>query len=74
VGPKRAVGLIEQYGSAFDIADQLPIDSKYKYIQNLNDFGAEAIYKNYELMDLVTYSAEAIGTENISEIRSYFQK
>jgi DNA polymerase-1 len=74
VGPKRAVGLIKQYGSAFDIADQLPIASKYKYIQNLNDFGADAIYKNYELMDLVTYSAEAIGAENILEIDNHFKK
>ena len=74
VGPKRAVGLIEQYGSAFDIADALPLDSKYKFIQSLNDFGAEAIYKNYELMDLLTYSAEAIGAENTLEIDSYFKK
>jgi len=74
VGPKRAVGLIEQYGSAFDIADQLPLSSKYKYIQSLNEFGADAIYKNYELMDLITYSAEAIGAENILEIDKHFKK
>ncbi len=70
VGPKRAIGLIEQYGSAFDIADQLPIDSKYKYIESLNDFGAENLLKNYELMDLVTYCYEAIGEENVEDMRS----
>jgi len=69
VGPKRAVGLIEQYGSAFDIADSLPIQSKYKYIESLNDFGSDNLLRNYELMDLVTYSADAIGEENCADIR-----
>ena len=70
VGPKRALGLIQEYGSAFDIADALPISSKYKYIQALNKFGADNIYKNYELMDLVTYCTDAIGQENVKDIRS----
>ncbi len=69
IGPKRAVGLIEQYGSAFDIAASLPISGKYKYIQALNEFGAANIYKNYELMDLETYSSDAIGVDNCTEIR-----
>ena len=69
VGPKRAIGLIEQYGSAFDIADNLPIESRYKYIQALNEFGAENLLRNYELMDLVTYSEEAIGAENVQDIK-----
>jgi 5'-3' exonuclease len=70
VGPKRALGLIQEYGSAFDIADALPINSKYKYIQALNKFGAANIYRNYELMDLVTYCTDAIGQENVKDIRS----
>jgi 5'-3' exonuclease len=70
VGPKRALGLIQEYGSAFDIADALPISSKYKYIQALNIFGSDNIYKNYELMDLVTYCADAIGQENVEDMRS----
>jgi len=65
VGPKRALGLIQEYGSAFDIADALPI-----HIQALNIFGADNIYKNYELMDLVTYCADAIGEENVEDMRS----
>tara|TARA_Y100000401_G_scaffold80888_1_gene66292 strand:+ start:919 stop:1788 length:870 start_codon:yes stop_codon:yes gene_type:complete len=69
IGPKRAVGLINQYGSAFNIYDATPIDSKYKYIQALNE-NAEQILINYELMDLLTYCDDAIGSDNISEIRS----
>ena len=69
IGPKRAVGLIKQYGSAFNIYDATPIDSKYKYIQALNE-NAEQILINYELMDLLTYCDDAIGSDNISEIRS----
>ena len=63
VGPKRAVQLMEQYGSVFDIYDACPIDGKYKYIQSLNE-NAEQLLQNVELMDLVTYSGEAIGEEN----------
>jgi len=70
VGPKRAIGLISDYGSAFDIADQLPISSKYKYIESLNEFGAENLLRNYELMDLVTYCYEAIGEENVKDMRN----
>jgi len=69
VGPKRAIGLINDFGSAFDIADQLPISSKYKYIESLNEFGAEKLMRNYELMDLVTYCYEAIGEENVNDLR-----
>jgi len=63
VGPKRDFQLMEQYGSVFDIYDACPIDGKYKYIQALNE-NAEQLLQNVELMDLVTYSGEAIGEEN----------
>lgn len=69
IGPKTASKLIQQYGSALDIADCLPLPGKYVYIKNLNDFGAEAIIRNYKLMDLVTFCDEAIGDENIKEIK-----
>lgn len=64
IGPKRALQLVQEYGSTFDIISALPIPSKYKYITALNDFGAENLLLNYRLMDLVTYSEEAIGIEN----------
>lgn len=67
IGPKRSADLIKQYGSAFDIVDALPIDSKYKYIQNLNKSG-DTILLNYKLMDLVSYCGEALGEDNCAEI------
>ena len=67
IGPKRAVDLMQQYGSVFDIYDSIPIDGKYKYIQSLNE-NAEQLLMNVELMDLVTYSEEAIGKDNIQVI------
>ena len=67
IGPKRAVDLMQQYGSVFDIYDSIPIDGKYKYIQSLNE-NAEQLLINVELMDLVTYSEEAIGKDNIETI------
>ena len=69
VGPKRAIGLMEQYGNVFDIAQSLPIQSKYKYIESLNEFGAENLLRNFELMDLVEYCAEAMGKENVEDLR-----
>jgi len=68
IGPKRAEQLIKQYGSALDIYDALPIESKYKYIKDLNE-NADQLLINYELMDLLTYCDEAIGSDNISDIK-----
>lgn len=69
IGPKRALGLIKEYGDAFSIYDATPISSKYKFIQALNE-NSEQILQNYELMDLLTYCDEAIGSDNISDIGS----
>tara|TARA_R100000479_G_scaffold94015_1_gene46442 strand:+ start:2149 stop:2997 length:849 start_codon:yes stop_codon:yes gene_type:complete len=63
IGPKRAVQLMEQYGNVFDIYDACPINDRYKYIQNLNEH-SEQLLMNVELMDLLTYSEEAIGESN----------
>lgn len=68
IGPKRAEQLIEQYGSALDLYDALPISSKYKFIQALNE-NAEQLLCNYELMDLLTYCDNAIGAENLADIQ-----
>lgn len=72
VGPKRSADLIKQYGSAYDIVAALPINSKYKYIQNLNKSG-DIILRNYELMDLITYCEEALGEENCKEINKVLE-
>ena len=67
IGPKRAQQLIEQYGNAFSIYEATPINSKYKYIQTLNE-NADQILTNYELMDLITFCDDAIGKANIADI------
>lgn len=69
IGPKRAQQLIEQYGNAFSIYEAIPINSKYKYIQTLNE-NADQILANYELMDLITFCDDAIGKANIVDIES----
>ena len=67
IGPKRALQLIKEYGDAFSIYDATPIPSSYKYIQALNE-NSEQILQNYELMDLITYCDDAIGSENVLDI------
>lgn len=68
VGPKKAASLVEEYGSTYDIIAALPISSKYKYIANLNSFGADALMLNYQLMDLVTHCQDALGYENCKKL------
>ncbi len=68
VGPKKAYDLVQAYGTTYDIIANLPISSKYKYIANLNAFGAENLDRNYKLMDLVTYCADALGPENCAQV------
>ena len=58
IGPKRASSLIADYGDVFDIMSTLPIDSRYKFMQNLNEFGSDNLARNIELMDL-TYDPDA---------------
>lgn len=74
IGPKKAAALVEEYGSTYDIIAALPITSKYKYIANLNAFGAEALMLNYQLMDLVTFSEDAIGIENVEKIKQVLKE
>jgi 5'-3' exonuclease len=60
VGPKRALALIRQFGSAFDIHDSIPLPGKLKYIQAVNE-AKDLILLNYKLMDL-SFSQEALGS------------
>jgi len=59
IGPKRAVSLINDYGDLYDIHASCPIDSKYKFIQSLNE-NVDRLLLNAELMDLESYSEQAI--------------
>jgi len=73
IGPKRAQQLVAEWGSAYDIVANLPIAGKYKYIQSLNESG-DLIMLNYQLMDLVTNSAEALGQENCYKVDSIIKE
>lgn len=68
IGPKKAQSLIAAYGSTYDIIANLPIASKYKYIQNLNEFGSEQLLLNYKLMDLLEFCEEALGQDNCKHV------
>lgn len=69
IGPKRAIDLVKEYGSALDIVAALPITSKYKHIQSLNG-SKDIILRNFELMDLVTFCDTALGehTKDIDKV------
>jgi 5'-3' exonuclease len=69
IGPKRAQTLIQEYGSALDLYDALPIEGKYKYIEALNE-NAEQLLENYELMDLISFCDDAIGVDNLQDIEA----
>lgn len=68
IGPKKAQTLVSSYGTTWDIIANLPIVSRYKYVQNLNTFGADALALNYKLMDLMEFCEEALGEQNIQTI------
>ena len=77
VGPKRATGLIEQYGDVFDIMASLPIDGKYKFIQNLNEFGSDGLEIGIKLMDLMYDTGAAVlghKDEIIGLVENYVNK
>jgi 5'-3' exonuclease len=67
IGPKRAVSLVAEYGSTYDIIANIPLPGKYKYIQELNQC-RDVLLLNYQLMDLVTHCREAIGDDNLATI------
>jgi 5'-3' exonuclease len=67
IGPKRAVSLVAEYGSTYDIVANIPLPGKYKYIQELNQC-RDVLLLNYQLMDLVTHCREAIGDDNLKQI------
>ena len=73
IGPKRAQQLVEEYGTTWDIINSIPISGKYKYIEALNQ-SKEQLELNYQLMDLVTYCQDAIGTENCKQIDEILTK
>lgn len=67
IGPKRAQQLVAEYGSTYDIIASIPITSRYKYVQALNE-ARDQLLLNYKLMDLVTHCHEALGEANCKQI------
>lgn len=72
IGPKRAISLVSEYGSTWDIIASIPLSGKYKYIQELNKC-KDQLMLNYQLMDLVTHCEEAIGPENCKQINEILE-
>lgn len=68
IGPKRAIQLLDSYDDILSLIDVLPIPGKQKFIQNLNA-SADLLELNLKLMDLVTYCDDAIGEENIKDMK-----
>lgn len=62
VGPVRAAKIIEQYGSIFDLIENMPLSGTAKYIANINK-SKESMMLAYELMDLRTFHEDAIGEQ-----------
>lgn len=60
LGPGRSYKYIREYGTAMDLAFQLPIPGSLVTIKNINEIGPEVIMRNYELLDLITYCGTAI--------------
>lgn len=76
IGPKRAAGLVAEYGSCWDIISSIPIlGKKHKYIQELNN-SKELLELNYQLMDLETHCSEALGphTKTIDELLELYKR
>lgn len=67
IGPKRAQSLVQEFGTTWDIIASIPLNGKYKYIQELNKC-KDQLMLNYQLMDLVTHCEEAVGPDNCKEI------
>ena len=74
IGPKKAAALVKEYGSTYDIIANIPIQSKYKYIQSLNEFGADNLLRNYRLMDLLEFCDEALGETNCNAIQQQLEE
>jgi len=68
VGAKRAHTLLKEYGDAFGVYDSIPLPGKAVYIKNTNEF-KENILRNIELIDKMTYCTEAIGRDNVEDIK-----
>lgn len=63
IGAKRAYNLVKMYGDSLDLANQLPVEGKQKYILELNQ-SKEKLILNTQLVDLRSFHREAIAFPN----------
>lgn len=68
IGPKRANALLDTHGSIWNLIEAIPLDGKQKFIQELNK-SKDLLLRNMELMDLISFCEDAIGSDNIKDIR-----
>jgi 5'-3' exonuclease len=59
IGPKRALTLVEKYGTLENLIKALPIKGKAQYIQNLNS-SKDKLLRNEKLINLKKYNKDAI--------------
>lgn len=69
VGPKRATQLLNECGDIISLIDSLPLPGKQKFVQNLNK-SKDTLELNIQLVDILTFCEEAIGSENIEAINN----
>ena len=62
------MSIVRDNSSQWEPTTKCPIPGKYKYIESLNE-NYKQIAENYELMDLISFCDDAIGSDNISVIR-----
>ena len=67
IGPKRALQLLDGYGSLYDIIEAIPLPGKAKYIQELNK-SKSLLELNMQLVDLETYCEDALGVEVCTQV------
>lgn len=68
IGEKRAMSLFNKYGDIYGLISKLPLDGTAQYIKNLNA-GLDTIMLNLDLIDKSEHCEEAVGLENIEDIK-----
>jgi len=70
LGPKRALELVNTYDSIFDLIADMPLRGTQKWIKNLNEFGADRLMLNYELMGLPDFYLDNIPEDAADQLRT----
>ena len=68
VGVKRAYNLVREYGSAFELAESIPVPGKRKIDENINK-SKDRILTNIMLVDLLSFCEDAISHPNVDNLK-----